>query len=297
MRVFDIQRFSTQDGPGIRTTVFFKGCPLRCLWCSNPESQSPMPQLLYFEDHCTHCYKCIDVCPSQAIQKADDGRLLQDRQSCAACGKCVEECLTDARSISGKVMTVEEVCRIIEKDMAYYRTSGGGVTVSGGEPTYQADSLLHLLEKCGEMGLHICLDTCGFGDWHVLKKAIEQVDLVLMDNKHMNSEIHKKLTGVSNELILENTARIALQGVPIIIRVPLIPGINDSEENIGELARFMKTCGLLRVDLLPYHRFAVSKYQALGENYVLGEISSPEKDGVGRVATQLEALGMVVTVV
>lgn len=297
MKIFDIQRFSVQDGPGIRTTVFLKGCPLKCLWCSNPESQSPMPQLLYFESRCTHCYKCIDVCPSGAVCKADDGRLSLDRQSCTGCGTCVEECLTEARSISGKEATVEEVCRIVEKDMSYYRNSGGGVTVSGGEPTSQPESLLELLVKCREMGIHTCLDTCGFADWDVLKEALKHVDLVLMDNKHMNTEIHKKFTGVNNELILENTARAAAQGVPMIIRVPLIPGLNDSDENVNQLGQFMKTCGLSRVDLLPYHRFSLSKYQALSKEYSLEELPSPDEAEVRRVASTLEALGRVVTIV
>ena len=297
MRVFDIQRFSVQDGPGIRTTVFLKGCPLNCLWCSNPESQSPIPQLLYFETHCTHCYQCIDACPSGAIRKTDDGKISLDRQRCTGCGTCVQECLTEARSISGKEATVEDVCRIVEKDMTYYRNSGGGVTVSGGEPTCQPEPLLELLVKCREIGIHTCLDTCGFVDWDILKEAIKHVDLVLMDNKHMNTEVHKELTGVNNDVILENTARVATQGVPMIIRVPLIPGLNDSDENINQLGQFMKTCGLLGVDLLPYHRFSLSKYQALGKDYRLGELSSPNEHEVRRVANNLESLGRVVTIV
>ncbi len=295
--IFDIQRFSVQDGPGLRTTVFFKGCPLQCLWCSNPESQSALPQLLYFETRCTYCYQCVDVCPAGAIHKADDGRLILDRQQCTGCGTCVEECLAGARSISGKQMTVDEVCNIIEKDMSYYRNSGGGVTVSGGEATCQPESLVQLLVRCREMGVHTCLDTCGYADWDILREALKHVDLVLMDNKQMNTDIHKKLTGVGNERILENTARVASMGVPMVIRVPLIPGCNDSEENITQLGQFMKATGLLRVDLLPYHRFSTGKYQALGKEYKLAEIPNPDEDEVRRVANNLEALGLVVTIV
>lgn len=194
-------------------------------------------------------------------------------------------------------MTVEEVCKILEKDMSYYRTSEGGVTVSGGEPTYQAESLLQLLVKCREMGLHTCLDTCGFVDCDLLKEIVKNVDLVLMDNKHMNTEIHKKLTGVSNELILRNTAMVATMGVPIVIRVPLIPGLNDSEENIDELARFMRGCCLARADLLPYHCFAKSKFRALNKDYTLAELSVPKEDDVRRIKTKLESLGVIVTIV
>jgi glycyl-radical enzyme activating protein len=297
MNVFDIQRFSVQDGPGIRTTVFFKGCPLNCLWCSNPESQNPIPELLYFETRCTHCYQCINACPSGAIIKVEDSRLSIDRKRCIGCGACVKECLFDARSISGMEMTVDEVFHIIEKDASYYRNSDGGVTVSGGEPTCQPESLIELLIKCREIGIHTCLDTCGFATWDILKKVIKYVDLLLMDNKHMDSATHRKLTGVGNELILENTAKVAEQGLPVIIRVPLIPGLNDSDENIDQLGKFMKTHALPRVDLLPYHRFSLSKYQALGKVYRLGDLESPNADEVRRVANTLESHGRVVAIV
>jgi len=295
--IFDIQRFSVHDGPGIRTTVFFKGCPLECLWCSNPESQSPKPQLMYFEDRCTHCYECIEICPLQAISKDDDGRLVHDRQSCNGCGDCVPECLTDAIAISGREMTVEEVCRIVEKDMSYYRNSGGGVTLSGGEPASQPEFMLELLSRLREMGIHICLDTCGFVAWDILKEAVKFTDLVLMDNKHMDPKVHKKLTGVNNELILQNTQKVANLGKPVIIRVPLIPGLNDSNENISQLGQFMKDCSLSSVDLLPYHRFSLSKHQALGLSHKIEDVSSPEEDEVRRVADMLETLGLSVTIV
>jgi pyruvate formate lyase activating enzyme len=251
---------------------------------------------MYFEPRCKHCYQCIAVCPSHAISKDDAGKLVQDRQRCTGCGKCVEECLADARSITGKEISAEEVYRTIQKDVGYYRNSGG-VTCSGGEPTSQPEFLIQLLTKCRDMGIHTCLDTCGFASWDILQEVISHVDLVLMDNKHMNTVTHKKLTGVNNELILENTARLAAQGVPMIIRVPLIPGLNDSDENISQLGQFMKDCDLPRVDLLPYHRFSLGKHKALDMAYPLGDLESPNEDEVRRVANTLEALGRVVTIV
>jgi len=252
---------------------------------------------MYFEDRCTHCYECIEICPLQAISKDDDGRLVHDRQSCNGCGDCVPECLTDAIAISGREMTVEEVCRIVEKDMSYYRNSGGGATLSGGEPASQPEFMLELLSRLREMGIHICLDTCGFVAWDILKEAVKFADLVLMDNKHMDSKVHKKLTGVNNELILENTQKVANLGKPVIIRVPLIPGLNDSNENISQLSQFMRGCSLSSVDLLPYHRFSLSKHQALGLSYMIEDVSSPEEDEVRRVADMLETLGLSVTIV
>jgi pyruvate formate lyase activating enzyme len=295
--IFDIQKFSVHDGPGIRTTVFFKGCPLKCLWCSNPESQSAKPQLMHFEDRCTRCGDCIEVCPFGAIHRAEDGKILLDRETCDTCGTCVEECLVDARSISGKEMTIEEICRIVEKDISYYTNSGGGVTISGGEPASQPEFLIELLTKLKEMGIHICLDTCGIAQWNVLEEAVKLVDLVLMDNKHMDSKIHKKLTGVSNELILENTQKVASMGKPVIIRVPLIPGLNDSNENISQLGQFMKDYSLPRVDLLPYHHFSLSKHKALGLTYALDDVPDPEEDEIQRVADILETFGRTVTIV
>jgi len=252
---------------------------------------------MHFEDRCTHCGDCIEVCPFSAISKAGDGKIRVDRQACTACGTCVEECLVDARSISGKEMTVDEICRIVAQDFSYYQNSGGGVTVSGGEPCSQPEFFLELLPKLKETGVHICLDTCGFAPWDILKEAVKLVDLVLMDNKHMDSEIHKKLTGVDNELILENTKKIADLGVPVIIRIPLIPGLNDSDENISQLGQFMKDCNLPRVDLLPYHRFSSSKHKALGLSYLLDDVSDPEQDELQRSAKILEGFGREVTIV
>lgn len=294
--VYDIQRFSVHDGPGIRTTVFLKGCPLSCLWCANPESQSISPQILYFEDHCVSCYRCLIVCPREAISTREDGKLFLDHQRCERCGACVEKCLSGSRAMCGKTMSVEEVYSIIRKDRIYYQNSGGGVTVSGGEPTYQPDFLFHLLKTCRENGLHTCLDTCGFVSWSTLEPILKQVDLVLLDIKHMDTRRHKQFTGVNNQLILENAMSIRDQGIPIIIRVPLIPGLNDSEENMLELGEFMRTANLPRIDVLPYHQLGRNKYKALGREYLLENVPPCGKDALQIIVKKLQSVGLSVTI-
>ncbi len=295
-QIFDIQRYSVNDGPGIRTIVFLKGCPLRCLWCCNPESQKPLPQLFYFGSLCTRCYRCVNVCPTGATSKAADGSIIIDRQLCQVCGKCVAECPSEARVITGKTMTVEEVLEVVKKDAIFYRNSDGGVTLSGGEPTSQPEFSKELLRRCQESGLDTAIETSGYVDWQKLKEILEYVDLVLFDIKHMDSSNHRQLTGVGNELILANAARIAGEGKPLIIRVPLIPGCNDSEENIEALIAFMKKLRLSRVDLLPYHRLGVGKYERLGMEYDLKELESYKEERSEVIKKRLEAKGLQATI-
>jgi len=295
--VFNIQRYSVQDGPGIRTTVFLKGCPLACYWCSNPESQAMHPELLYFDTLCTGCLRCLDACPNGATILSSDEKILIDRGLCKACGACAEACLSDARIISGKLMTVDEVTDVVKKDSLFYRNSNGGVTFSGGEPTHQPAFLLELLKDSQRKGFHTCLDTCGYTQWEFLEEALEYVDLVLFDVKHMDTKQHKELTAVDNLLILDNLKRIADTGKEMIIRVPLMPGINDSKENINALGIFMSQSSLKRVDLLPYHRLGVKKYERLGMEYKLGELGSFKKEEVDDVKGILEKFDLVVEIV
>jgi len=294
--VFNIERFAIRDGPGIRTTVFLKGCPLRCLWCANPESISPVPQLFYFENLCTRCYRCVEACPNKATTKTQDGAIKIDRSLCKACGKCVEVCPNKAREISGKPMTVEQVLEEVKKDALFYQNSGGGVTVSGGEPTLQPDFLWHLLQRCQESGIHTTLDTSGFVKPEILRRVLEHTDLVLYDIKHMDPAKHKELTGVDNRLILENARMIAAMGKPMIIRVPLIPGHNDSKENLKALAEFMLSLGLKRVDLLPYHSLGKIKYYRLGMEYKLSDLKPYEGDEIAKIKADLESYGLQVGV-
>jgi len=294
--VFNIERFAIRDGPGIRTTVFFKGCPLRCLWCSNPESFQPSPQLFYFEHLCQQCYRCVDACPNKATSVNPEGGIEIARNLCKACGKCVEVCPTKARDISGMIMTVDEVMEEVKKDMLFYQNSGGGVTASGGEPTHQPEFLQRLFERCHESAIHTCLDTCGFVKSKVLQKILAYTDLVLYDIKHMDPVQHKKLTGVDNGIILENARMIATQGKPMIVRVPLIPRHNDSEQNIKALAGFMADLKLKKIDLLPYHALGKAKYERLGLEYKLSKLKPHKSKEIEAIKTALESYGLEVGV-
>lgn len=288
--IFNIQRYSINDGPGIRTTVFFKECPLRCLWCDNPESQYHFPQLFFFDSLCVKCHRCVSFCPTGATSLDSEGTTQINRDICKACGACVEACLSEARAISGKLMTVDEVLEIVKKDTLFYRNSGGGVTASGGEPTAQPKFLLELFMRCQKSVIHTTLDTCGYVSWEVLERILEYTDLVLFDIKHMDSVRHIELTGVDNKLILQNARKIIQQGKPLRIRIPLMPGCNDSEENIRATGEFAKRLGLSEVDILPYHRLGASKYERLGMEYKLSETKSYKEEQIETIKGILKSL-------
>ncbi len=261
--VYNIQRMSTKDGPGLRTTVFLKGCPLRCPWCSNPESQSFKPQLMVFPNLCVSCGACQQVCPEGAVIVMEDGKYNRDMEKCTSCGTCVEVCLAKAREISGKYMTVEEVMKEVDSDSLFYENSEGGVTFGGGEPTAAGDFLLALIDASVHRGYHICLDTCGLCSPEFFQKVLRDVDLFYFDSKHMDPAEHKRLTGVDNAVILQNLNTALTSGKDVHIRIPLMPGINDTEANISALADFLHPRGKHEVDILPCHTFGLNKYTAL----------------------------------
>jgi glycyl-radical enzyme activating protein len=294
--IFDIQMFSINDGPGIRTTVFFKGCPLRCLWCSNPESQQTKPQLYYFANLCTKCHRCVAVCPNGAIIVDEDGNVEINRKKCKVCGSCVSVCLNEARKIVGENLSVEEVFALVKRDELFYRNSGGGVTFSGGEPTLQSEFLLKLLKSCTDYGFHTALDTCGYVSWDILKPVIEMVELVLFDIKHINPIEHKRITGESNQMILNNLRSIIACDKEITVRFPLIPGYNDSRENLDVTGSFLNELGIKSLDILPYHRLGIGKYKRLGLPYMLNDIEEPSQEKIDEVINQLENFGLQVSV-
>lgn len=294
--IYNIQRYSINDGPGIRTTVFFKGCPLKCLWCSNPESQAHYPQMLYFDNLCTGCHRCIKACPAGAGSVNSGGLIKIDRDKCQGCGTCVKACLNEARSISGKSMKIDDVFEIVNSDRSFYVNSGGGVTASGGEPTLQHNFLIELFRRCYDHGIDTALDTCGYVSWSVLENVLEYTDLVLYDIKHMDSTRHEELTGVNNKIILDNARRIVELGKPIIIRVPLIPEYNDSKENIEALGKFVSELKIARVDLVPYHQLGVSKYRRLGKVYKLDGVQPYTENHVESIQKILESYDAEVTI-
>jgi len=295
--VFNIQRYSIHDGPGIRTLVFLKGCPLRCLWCCNPESQSPSQEIIFTPTKCIECGRCVEVCPTGAAELYLKKDNLEAKKLCVACMKCIKVCPSDAKQMIGRYMSLEEAMEEVEKDFPYYKRSGGGVTISGGEPLMQTDFVRMLLKRCKEKGIHTGLETCGYTKWHNFEKVIEYVDVLLYDIKHMDSKRHKKLTGVGNELIFQNAKKIAISGKDMIIRVPIIPGYQDSLENMEATAKFARTLKIEKIHLLPYHRLGESKYSQLGRNYKLKGVNSPSKRSISKLKKVIESYNLKVCVV
>lgn len=269
--VFNVQTFSVHDGPGIRSTVFVKGCPLRCLWCHNPESHKAAPEIMDIQKNCIKCGACITSCPEEAISMAD-GKVITDREKCMVCGKCTEVCPSDARRISGKIRTASEVVQEALQDEIFMRTSGGGITVSGGEPLLYPEFTAAVLKETKARGLHTAIETCAYAKKSAIEKVLPYVDLFFVDLKAMDCKLHTELTRVGNEKILENVKFIAKHAdKELIIRIPVIPEGNMSDENLEKTALFVKDeLGQnIQVQLLPYHNYGDSKKENLGRNDIV----------------------------
>lgn len=276
--IFDIKRYAINDGPGIRITIFLKGCPLSCKWCHNPESQSPNVQKLYTESKCIGAQECVKLCPENAIILTPKG-IITDFETCTLCGICADVCPTKAIEMSGKIYDVNELIEIIEKERIHFEHSGGGVTFSGGEPLMHPEFLLKMLKACGEKKLHRTFDTCGFVKTETLQEVAKHTDLFLFDLKLMNPEKHLKWTGVSNQIILKNLKVLAETGAEINIRIPLIKNVNTDKNSIQEMAQFISKLPGKKgvVNVLPYHNIAANKYFKLGSVYNEYEMEEPSQ--------------------
>jgi len=292
--VLNIMRFSIHDGPGIRTTLFLKGCPLRCWWCHNPESQSAHPEVIYFDDRCIRCGDCTRACPHAALHL--NGHVVQNPDLCQQCGKCADACAVTARQLAGRWMSVPEVMKEILKDQIFFDESGGGITVSGGEPLMQPAFVEALLAECKARRIRTALDTCGWADSEVLCRVSEYVDLFLYDLKLMDCERHRHFTGVPNDLILRNLRLLAERGSAVIVRIPVIPEINDDTTNIDAVCDFLSPLSLRKIDLLPYHRIGTDKYRRLHLCNQMEGVSPPNAEQMEKVAARLKGAGFCVRI-
>jgi len=292
-KIFEIKRFSIHDGPGIRTTVFLKGCPLSCKWCHNPEGISSKPEIAFIEKKCAGCGVCVDACPNGSQQINGEGKRLFDRQRCVVCGKCADACYPQVLLLYGTDVTVDHLMDEISADIDFYRNSGGGVTLSGGEPLLQAGFCGELLKSCKMMGISTAVDTSGYVQWDAFQKVLDHTDLFLYDLKHMDTEMHARYTGVPNQRILDNLRQLGLHNKPVEIRIPIIPGVNNSRENICQTAEFL--CGipsLTVIKLLRYHSMARSKFAAVGRKDTMPQVESPTEEEMAGISGWFAEYGL-----
>jgi pyruvate formate lyase activating enzyme len=293
--VFNVMRFAVHDGPGIRTTVFFKGCPLECRWCHNPESHQHRPEPMYFEERCRHCGTCARICPHGAVS-VSNGEVRTNRERCERCGTCLDACAADAREICGRSVGVNELVSEIERDVVFFDDSNGGVTLSGGEPLAQPRFAAALLRACRERGISTVVETCGFAHPDVFRAVTELAGLVLFDLKMLNRQEHRHYTGVFNDSILLNLESAAAGGRPPVVRIPVIPGINDSDDHSHKFAAYLAGLKIPRVDLLPYHRIGSDKYRRLDRPCPMDDVAAPGGDMLEHFARPMRDAGIEVTI-
>jgi pyruvate formate lyase activating enzyme len=291
--VFDIKRFAVHDGPGIRTTVFLKGCSLRCVWCHNPEAISRDVEIFFHPERCIACLNCVEVCPSGAQQVTTEGERVFDRDHCDLTGLCVQPCYSGALETAGSILSVDDVVAQVREDAAFYEASGGGVTLSGGEPMLQSEFATSILRRCKAEGFHTALDTCGQVPWRSFEQALPFVDLVLYDIKQISPELHRRYTGASNGLLIENLKGLAERGAAVEIRMVIIPTINDAREHVEGAAELLAPLGnVVGIRLLSYHRLAGSKYVKLGKENTMPEEEPPTRERMLQVAQWLGQHGL-----
>ena len=294
--IFDIKKYAIHDGPGIRTTVFFKGCPLACRWCHNPEGITATTERMYRQERCIGCGECIQICPQKVMTQSPQG-VISDLSKCEWCQTCAHNCPSDAVEFVGQKVTVGEVLRQIEKDVAFYDESGGGVTFSGGEPLMQPEFLLELLDACGHLDLHRSVDTTGYADAGLLLAVAEKTDLFLFDLKVMDDARHRQYTGVSNKKILHNLNLLAQKGARVQVRIPIIPGINTDAANINQAGQYVSALpGVEDVSILPFHNSARGKYGRLGLECISPDIRLPTDAQLKDIASQLDDFGLKVKI-
>ena len=294
--IFDIKKYAIHDGPGIRSTVFFKGCPLACRWCHNPEGLTVASQRIYHQERCIGCGECIQICPQKGLTQTAAG-IVSDPAKCDLCQTCADHCPSEAVEFVGRKVTVGDVMGEIEKDIAFYDESGGGITFSGGEPLMQPEFLLALLEACAVLDFHRTVDTTGYADKEFLLQVAQKTDLFLYDLKLMDAAKHRDFTGVSNERILNNLKSLAQNGARIQVRIPIIPGINNDAENIDRTAAFVSDLpGIEQIAILPFHNSARGKYGRLGMECLSSDIESPSDELMKIIAGNLEKYGLQVKI-
>ncbi|MCK5251242.1 MAG: glycyl-radical enzyme activating protein [Spirochaetaceae bacterium] len=295
--VFDIERYATEDGPGIRSVVFFKGCNLRCHWCQNPESHSSSSQIMYYRKQCISCGRCVEACHTDAIHDAQPFRFVTDHVKCDLCGKCIDVCFTNSRKIIGRQIPLDEIMGELRKDKPFYDESGGGVTFSGGEPLLQAEAVQYLARSCREEGINTALETAGFVPWSVFEKIHPWLNLLYIDLKHIDTDTHRMYTGVPIEPILENIRRAGEIFENIIVRIAVIPGVNDSPDIQRRMLGFLAGETAVRnVELLPFHRLGLAKYEGLGMRYAMENADNMRKSDCEPFAVIGRGMGLKIRV-